>query len=356
MKNLLIAGTTVTAALFFSACGGSNDTPPVVTPDTQSVVLASAQRDVKYLISEDNDLSLYEFDKDTTAGVSNCSSDDAADGVTDGQSCIDRWPIYETAVSDDFGIATPHDVQSTYKGHPLYYWFNDVAKGDILGDKVANVWHLIYPNSDFDPTSVGTNLSDDVRTQTYLTSHDARALYTFDNDEVNVSNCYDQCAVTWPIFDEDVDTTNLPVGMDATAFGKISRSDGKTQTTYKGQPLYYFVNDTNTGDTNGDWVKGVWHLIELGSVAKTTELVADVAAGQTLFNNCASCHGTNGDVSALGESILLSSGIDTAEQAETLINYMKNDGTGKNATMVNIAKGLSDQQIKDVSAYIATLN
>ena len=162
--------------------------------------------------------------------------------------------------------------------------------------------------------------------------------------------------MTWPIFDADIDTTNVPTGMDATAFGKINRTDGTTQTTYKGHPLYYFVNDTKPGETKGDWVKGVWHLIELGSVAKTTALVANIAAGEEKFKNCASCHGTTGNERAFGTSILLGSEISTATEAENLINFMKNDGTGKNATMVNIAQGLSDQEIKDLSAFIGTLN
>jgi len=333
------------------------DSVPV---DDPKVILQSGSRDVKYLISDTNESTLYEFDKDTTAYVSNCSADDAADGSVDGQSCIDRWPVYKgNSLADGANFVTPtlgHENQSTYRGHPLYYWFKDQVKGDILGDKVANVWHLIYPNTDFDAVNEGTHLSDDIRTQNYLLSDDSRALYTFDKDDINVSNCYDTCAVTWPIFDADIDTTNVPTGMDATAFGKINRTDGTTQTTYKGQPLYYFVNDTKSGETKGDWVKGVWHLIELGSVAKTTALVANIAAGEEKFKNCASCHGTTGNERAFGTSILLGSEISTATEAENLINFMKNDGTGKNATMVNIAQGLSDQEIKDLSAFIGTLN
>ena len=210
MKNLLLAGSAI-AALLISGCSDNKDNTDGAKGE--GVALTSAQRDVQYLISEDNGLSLYEFDKDTTLKVSNCSTDDAADGTVDGQSCLDRWPIYETDVAGDFGEATPHAGQSTYKGHPLYYWFKDTAKGDITGDKVKNVWHLIYPNMDFVPDVVGTKLSSDVRAQTYLTSHDARALYTFDKDEKDVSNCYDGCAKTWPIYSQEVDTNNLPDGM-----------------------------------------------------------------------------------------------------------------------------------------------
>ena len=33
------------------------------------------------------------------------------------------------------------------------------------------------------------------------------------------------------------------------------------QVTYDNKPLYYFANDNATGDTNGDNLNGVWHLV-----------------------------------------------------------------------------------------------
>ncbi len=341
------------------------------TVETPKEALKSGSRDVNYLISSDtnsalNEFALYEFDKDTELFESKCSIEDTADGVEDNQSCIDRWPLYTAKGSASVAtVVTPelgHENQSTYRGHPLYYWFKDAKKGDTTGDKIKNVWHLIYPNSDFDAQSEGVKLSDAQRTQTFLTAANSMSLYTFDKDTANVSNCYDACEAIWPVFDATIDTTNLPMGIEAKDFAKITRTDGTTQTTYKSQPLYYFAKDAKAGDTKGDWVKGVWHLIELGSSAKNDEVVAetvevaDVEAGKAKFANCAACHGATGKEKAFGISIVLADDIDTAAQAETLLRFLRNDGTGKNPTMVSIAKSLSEKELRDVSAYIETLN
>lgn len=80
-------------------------------------------------------------------------------------------------------------------------------------------------------------------------------LYTFDNDEMGKSNCYDGCAVKWP-----------PAMAEAGAMADgdytvVTRTDGGAQWAYKGMPLYLWVNDKAPGDKTGDKVGGVWHII-----------------------------------------------------------------------------------------------
>ncbi|HFU74445.1 MAG TPA: hypothetical protein ENK65_02715 [Helicobacteraceae bacterium] len=299
MKPSLLT-LSLTTGLLLIGCGGSsyngdnNYQDPAANTASQ---LASSHRGAKYLISEDNDLSLYTFDKDTL-GVSNCSD---VQGANETESCIDRWPTYSTlddsASGGDFGVATPHVDHSTYRKHPLYYWFKDFAKGDINGDNIGTVWHLVYPHADFDETLVGTKLSDNPRTQTYLTAGNNFALYTFDNDDVNVSNCYGDCAVIWPPFDANLETLGTLEWIDTSKFTRVQRNDGVAQVAYNGKPLYYFANDLVASDTKGDWVKGVWHLIELAS-SDTTNI--------TLGNNGASDYTINAvshaDVATLNAS------------------------------------------------------
>lgn len=46
--------------------------------------------------------------------------------------------------------------------------------------------------------------------------------------------------------------------------GTVKRSDGSTQVTYKGHPLYYFAGDSGAGQTNGQGSNGFgakWWLV-----------------------------------------------------------------------------------------------
>ena len=49
-------------------------------------------------------------------------------------------------------------------------------------------------------------------------------------------------------------------GLDSSDFATITRTDGSSQTTYKGWPLYYFAGDAKAGDINGDGLESVWFV------------------------------------------------------------------------------------------------
>ena len=53
--------------------------------------------------------------------------------------------------------------------------------------------------------------------------------------------------------------------------GTVKRPDGRIQVTYKGGPLYTFVQDARRGDTKGEGFKdvGVWHAATIGTAAVT---------------------------------------------------------------------------------------
>lgn len=90
---------------------------------------------------------------------------------------------------------------------------------------------------------------------TVLADMDGMTLYTFDKDKKGRSNCYGGCASLWPpaiAKKADKETKN---------YSKIKRKDGSYQWAYKDQPLYTWANDTKSGDTGGDGVKGVWHIV-----------------------------------------------------------------------------------------------
>ncbi|MDK2373338.1 MAG: hypothetical protein QI197_08185 [Candidatus Korarchaeota archaeon] len=104
-------------------------------------------------------------------------------------------------------------------------------------------------------------LSYDPKVGLYLTDSKGMTLYFFAKDVNGTSACYGGCAKKWPVF-APKPTTNfvIPSVLNITDFNFIVRDDGNVQVTYKGHPLYYWINDTARGDTKGHGIKGVWFV------------------------------------------------------------------------------------------------
>ncbi len=69
-----------------------------------------------------------------------------------------------------------------------------------------------------------------------------QAIYIFENDEIDKSNCYGECAEAWP----PVLTEGKPVAGDDVRqrlLGRTTRRNGKRQVTYDGKPLYYYAHE-----------------------------------------------------------------------------------------------------------------
>jgi predicted lipoprotein with Yx(FWY)xxD motif len=56
------------------------------------------------------------------------------------------------------------------------------------------------------------------------------------------------------------------------SLGTVRRPDGRMQVTYKGDPLYVFVEDTKRGDVKGEGFRdvGVWHAATVGAAATSS--------------------------------------------------------------------------------------
>ena len=83
-------------------------------------------------------------------------------------------------------------------------------------------------------------------------------LYVFIPDGAGDSTCYDQCAANWPPVTSDLAAGE---GVDSDLVGSTTRTDGTTQITYNGWPLYYFANDAAPGDINGQGANDVWFVV-----------------------------------------------------------------------------------------------
>ena len=95
---------------------------------------------------------------------------------------------------------------------------------------------------------------------TVLTNAGGFTLYWFAPDTATRSACYGTCAGYWP------PVTGTPwAGPGVTGrLGTIKRSDGTTQVTYDGHPLYTYVGDTAPGQAFGNNLNlngGLWHEV-----------------------------------------------------------------------------------------------
>jgi predicted lipoprotein with Yx(FWY)xxD motif len=73
-----------------------------------------------------------------------------------------------------------------------------------------------------------------------------RALYLFTRERTSRSRCYGGCAKAWPPFL----TRGKPrarSGVRSSLLGTTRRRDGRMQVTYRGHPLYYYVDDREPG-------------------------------------------------------------------------------------------------------------
>jgi predicted lipoprotein with Yx(FWY)xxD motif len=95
-----------------------------------------------------------------------------------------------------------------------------------------------------------------------------RAIYLFDKESSSRSECYGACAEAWP----PVLTEGAPQagsGLEASLLGTTERSDGGTQVTYNGHPLYYYVDDP-PGQVlchNVEEFGGLWLVLDSGGNA-----------------------------------------------------------------------------------------
>lgn len=87
-----------------------------------------------------------------------------------------------------------------------------------------------------------------------LTDKNGMTLYTFDKDTAGTSVCYGDCAVKWPPYLADN-------GASMPGLTTIERKDGAKQWAKDGKPLYFWMGDNKPGETNGDGVGGVWHVV-----------------------------------------------------------------------------------------------
>ncbi|WP_374373857.1 hypothetical protein [Tabrizicola sp.] len=104
---------------------------------TPSLADVSAIMEKDGMLTDANGMTLYTFDKDE-GGKSACYDD-----------CAVNWPpliaAADAKADGDYGLTDRTDgtKQWTYDGKPLYLWIKDTKPGDMTGDGVKGVWHIV---------------------------------------------------------------------------------------------------------------------------------------------------------------------------------------------------------------------
>ena len=279
----LILSTLIALSLIATACGAPAATaaptnaPATTVPSAQvpvtgpGITVAIGKSDAlgSFLV-DDKGMTLYLFTKDTPH-TSTCYD-----------KCATNWPPLLTTgdpVGGDGVDAsilsttqrTDGTTQVTYNGWPLYYYAKDTKAGDTAGQNVGDVWFVISPAGEQVTSAAATEapvaggsasvaVGKTDALSSFLVDDKGMTLYLFTKDTPNTTTCYDKCATNWP----PLLTTGDPVageGLDASLFGTTQRTDGTTQVTYNGWPLYYYAKDSKAGDTTGQGVGDVWYVI-----------------------------------------------------------------------------------------------
>jgi predicted lipoprotein with Yx(FWY)xxD motif len=96
-----------------------------------------------------------------------------------------------------------------------------------------------------------------------LVDGQGRTLYLFEADHGAMSACNGACASIWPPATATGKTAAGP-GLTAGKIATITRSDGKSQLTYNGHPLYRYAADRKPGDAEGqglDQFGAKWYVL-----------------------------------------------------------------------------------------------
>ena len=95
--------------------------------------------------------------------------------------------------------------------------------------------------------------------ETVLTTTQGMTLYYFASDSSTQVACTGDCAHNWPPLLAASGSTPTSATALPGSLSILSGANGQ-QVMYNGHPLYTFSGDKSPGDTNGEGIRGLWHV------------------------------------------------------------------------------------------------
>jgi len=297
LKTGTLISTLAVLSVILAACTAAaspTQAPEVASPtDTQVPVIASptdtqavpssseavidvaADPVLGQILVDGNGMTVYILTRDGP-DQSNCDA-----------GCLENWPplltlgsptLGSSVDSSKIGSATLADGTTivTYNHMPLYTFIKDTKPGDTTGQGVGDVWFVISPQgspvlaaSEATPTvAAAASVTEPTIAVTIdpmlgeiLVDGNGMTLYVFLNDSPDQSNCTGNCLVNWPPL-LTLGSPILGTGADDSKVGTARLTDGTLIVTYNHRPLYYYAQDTQPGNTNGQGVGNVWYVVD----------------------------------------------------------------------------------------------
>ena len=305
-----------------TACSGAETAQPVVAPaaaggngggqvgtnqgqvgnaapaSNESKLIVADVADIGQVLTDQNGMTLYRFDKDTAKPPkSNCDGD-----------CAKAWPpllstgdVQVQGVDKSLvGKVTRSDgtEQITVGGWALYRYAKDTKAGDATGQGVGGAWYAANAKggkagqaaaAGSEAGAVKLSASNIDGLGEAIVDQNGMTLYLFTKDtKKKASACNGDCAKTWPpvLSKGKVELQ----GIDSKLLGSIKRQDGTEQVTVGGWPVYNFSKDLKPGDANGMGGNGTWFVIEpngckVGTTPSSTANQAPAANSGTGSSN-----------------------------------------------------------------------
>jgi predicted lipoprotein with Yx(FWY)xxD motif len=233
----------------------------------QTAALKAESTSAGMVLASGSGLTLYYYSDDRPGnGKSACTG-----------SCASAWPPLTGTAQAPSGVTLPGEIgsitrqggvhQVTVNGYPVYTYADDKSPGQVSGNDVGGVWHVIKVSGGSASASGSSGHGGMMKVETtsagkVLANPHGLTVYYYTGDKPHsgVSSCTGSCATAWPPV---VAPVQVPASVKlAGSPGAIVRPNGVRQVTINGYPIYRYAEDKAPGQALGNGVGGEWHVIK----------------------------------------------------------------------------------------------